>query len=89
MKGVNNGNVAPSGTDIQANQSTVIGSNPIEHWSKEKKLEKLANYSACQANECKCFGYKVPVHEVSKKDDLCRACSHSQSKIFSMSLVKT
>jgi hypothetical protein len=24
--------------------------NPIEYWSKEKKLEKLANYSACQVN---------------------------------------
>jgi hypothetical protein len=25
-----------------------LASNEIECWSKEKKLEKLANYSACQ-----------------------------------------
>ncbi len=38
---------------------SAFSSNPIDSWSKEKKLVKLANYSACQTLDCKCFGYKV------------------------------
>lgn len=56
-----------------------LANDPIECWPKEKKLEKLANYSACQSNECKCFGYKIPINEASKRDELCRACNHSQN----------
>ena len=28
-----------------------IAKNPIEMWTKDKKLEKLANYSACQVKK--------------------------------------
>lgn len=79
-----NGDGAAAAADLE---------NPIESWPKEKKLEKLANYSACQAGECKCFGFKVPIVEASlaltgtataaasgQKAELCRACSHSQAE---------
>jgi histone acetyltransferase len=75
MATVTNGTASSSGGEPQATSS-----NPIDTWSKDKKLEKLANYSACQTAECKCFGYKVPTSEpTSRKDDTCRACSHAQA----------
>jgi histone acetyltransferase len=98
MAGITNGtngsgdsNGKGGGTMTVAMAAT-IGDNPIESWSKERKLEKLANYSACQASECKCFGFKVPIQAetssgttgtgamASQKAEMCRACAHGQAE---------
>lgn len=57
-------------------------------WPQEKKLLKLANYSACQAEECKCTGWKnaqpiikTPKGEIQQPlinfSDPCKLCNHS------------
>ncbi|KAL6257354.1 hypothetical protein P5V15_010930 [Pogonomyrmex californicus] len=57
------------------------------NWPQEKKLLKLANYSACQTEECKCIGWKnaQPIMKSSKGEiiqpvisfsDPCKLCSH-------------
>jgi hypothetical protein len=30
----------------------------VEGWTREKKLEKISQYSACQVETCKCNGFK-------------------------------
>ncbi|XP_071579451.1 histone acetyltransferase KAT2A-like isoform X2 [Temnothorax nylanderi] len=58
------------------------------NWPHEKKLLKLANYSACQAKECKCTGWKnaqpiirSPKGEIQQPlitfSDPCKLCTHS------------
>ncbi|XP_014226861.1 histone acetyltransferase KAT2B [Trichogramma pretiosum] len=50
-----------------------------------KKLLKLANYSACQIDQCKCSGWKHPQVRVPKTEaptiptfgESCRSCSHT------------
>ncbi|XP_011870976.1 PREDICTED: histone acetyltransferase KAT2A-like [Vollenhovia emeryi] len=58
------------------------------NWPQEKKLLKLANYSACQAEECKCINWKnaqppirSPKGEIQQPvitfSDPCKTCTHS------------
>lgn len=60
----------------------------VYNWPHNKKLLKLAIYSACQTQECACNGWKtpVPVKGVQRVDstqplasftDPCRNCAHS------------
>lgn len=60
----------------------------VFNWPQSKKLLKLANYSACQSEECKCNGWKNSQPPVkSPKNDLqqpqtnftdpCRSCKHT------------
>ena len=37
-----------SGGLVATSSAHALANDPIECWPKEKKLEKLANYSACQ-----------------------------------------
>ncbi|XP_039313828.1 histone acetyltransferase KAT2A isoform X2 [Solenopsis invicta] len=57
------------------------------NWPQEKKLLKLANYSACQVEECKCTGWKSmqplirsPKGEIQTPvinfSDPCKICTH-------------
>ncbi|KYM82155.1 Histone acetyltransferase KAT2A [Atta colombica] len=57
------------------------------NWPQEKKLLKLANYSACQVEECKCTGWKnaQPIIKSPKGEiqqpvinffDPCKMCTH-------------
>ncbi|XP_011684827.1 PREDICTED: histone acetyltransferase KAT2A-like isoform X2 [Wasmannia auropunctata] len=57
------------------------------NWPREKKLLKLANYSACQTEECKCTGWKnaqpivkSPKGEIQQPvinfSDPCKTCTH-------------
>lgn len=56
----------------------------VYSWPHDKKLLKLAIYSACQAAECKCSGWKTPVSpdkpprmDVASFSDPCRICFHT------------
>nr|CAD7441630.1 unnamed protein product [Timema bartmani] len=54
----------------------------VYNWPHDKKLLKLAIYSACQAAECKCNGWKAPVPPAKSQPlatfvDPCRSCSHT------------
>ena len=57
------------------------------NWPQEKKLLKLANYSACQTQDCKCTGWKnaqsiikSPKGEIQQPlisfSDSCKMCIH-------------
>ena len=58
----------------------------LETWTRARKIEKLAFYSACQYENCKCNGWKNPAvnvneHQVSKNvEPICKTCSHIQSE---------
>lgn len=41
-------NVANTSLSVADTNERYVTNNPIEMWPKDKKLEKLANYSACQ-----------------------------------------
>nr|CAD7194017.1 unnamed protein product [Timema douglasi] len=54
----------------------------VYNWPHDKKLLKLAIYSACQAAECKCNGWKAPVPPAKSQPlatfvDPCRSCTHT------------
>ncbi|XP_012270627.1 histone acetyltransferase KAT2A [Orussus abietinus] len=60
----------------------------VFNWPQLKKLLKLANYSACQVEDCKCNGWKnvQPLPKSPKNDmqqpvtnffDPCRSCTHT------------
>ncbi|XP_075217485.1 gcn5 acetyltransferase [Lycorma delicatula] len=59
----------------------------VYSWSQNKKLLKLAIYSACQTEGCKCSGWKVsPAQRANKTDgpiatfaDPCHSCTHQLS----------
>lgn len=54
-------------------------------WPQARKLLKLANYSACQTEECKCNGWKNPMTQKPKPENQqpasfrtsCKTCDHS------------
>ncbi|OWR41628.1 histone acetyltransferase KAT2A like protein [Danaus plexippus plexippus] len=60
----------------------------VYNWSHNKKLLKLAIYSACQEQDCNCNGWKTPVQQAAKTNarasdqppanftDPCRNCNH-------------
>ncbi|PSN51157.1 Histone acetyltransferase KAT2A [Blattella germanica] len=59
----------------------------VYNWPHNKKLLKLAIYSACQADECKCNGWKTPIppaksprvdvsQPLASFTDPCRSCNH-------------
>ncbi|XP_069673616.1 histone acetyltransferase KAT2A [Periplaneta americana] len=61
--------------------------NQVYNWPHNKKLLKLAIYSACQADDCKCNGWKTPTppaksprvdvsQPLASFTDPCRSCSH-------------
>ncbi|XP_033221234.1 histone acetyltransferase KAT2A-like [Belonocnema kinseyi] len=60
----------------------------IYAWPQPKKLIKLANFSACQDEVCKCIGFKsqqVPNNSPQKNvnavfSDPCNTCAHSLEK---------
>jgi histone acetyltransferase len=47
--------------------------NKLDLLSRERKLEKISNYSPCQSEDCKCNGYKVISDSIN-----CKTCSHNQ-----------
>ena len=49
------------------------GMNKFESLTRERKLEKISNYSPCQFENCKCNGYKVISESIN-----CKTCSHNQ-----------
>ncbi|KMQ91854.1 histone acetyltransferase kat2a [Lasius niger] len=60
----------------------------MHNWPQVKKFLKLAGYSACQAEECKCTGWKTvqPITKSQKGEtqqpvinffDPCRLCEHT------------
>uniref|UniRef100_A0A0C9S049 histone acetyltransferase n=1 Tax=Fopius arisanus TaxID=64838 RepID=A0A0C9S049_9HYME len=59
----------------------------VFNWPQVKKLLKLANYSACQVEECKCNGWKnsqqvvkspkSDLQPISNFSDPCRSCTHT------------
>jgi histone acetyltransferase len=53
--------------------SAMSNLNKFELLSRDRKLEKISNYSPCQSENCKCNGYKVISESVS-----CKTCSHNQ-----------
>ncbi len=52
MAGITNGasQSATNSANVKNQTIATASENPIESWPKEKKLEKLATYSACQVN---------------------------------------
>lgn len=51
----------------------------VYNWPNHKKLLKLAVYSACQAEECQCTGWKTtpaPTQTLASNDTPCRNCTH-------------
>ncbi|EEB10824.1 conserved hypothetical protein [Pediculus humanus corporis] len=51
----------------------------VYNWPNHKKLLKLAVYSACQAEECLCTGWKTtpaPTQTLASNDTPCRNCTH-------------
>ncbi|KAH6939019.1 hypothetical protein HPB50_015607 [Hyalomma asiaticum] len=59
----------------------------VKSWPLNKKLEKLAVYSSCKADDCKCNGWKNPnppqtpqrpegPQPLANLNDPCRSCSH-------------
>ncbi|XP_046397212.1 histone acetyltransferase KAT2A isoform X1 [Ischnura elegans] len=59
----------------------------LRNWQRKRKLLKLAIYSACQEEECKCNGWKTPTPptkpphvdvsvSLANFSDPCRSCNH-------------
>ena len=51
----------------------------VYSWPNHKKLLKLAVYSACQAEDCRCTGWKTtpaPTQTLASNDTPCRNCTH-------------
>lgn len=83
-----------SSTQHQSNfQRIALKKQQVAQWSRSKKLEKLATYSGCKAQDCKCTSFKNPnppapqgtagtpriQPEVINLADPCRTCSHTFS----------
>ncbi|XP_059487013.1 histone acetyltransferase KAT2A [Neocloeon triangulifer] len=60
----------------------------VYNWPRNKKILKLAIYSHCQADDCKCNGWKTPqpkspqnkdesVQQLANFQDPCRHCKHT------------
>ncbi len=69
-------------------QRIALKKHQLKTWQRNKKLEKLAVYSQCRADQhnCKCNGWKNPNNNpltpqlnqlnVSQLTDPCRSCAH-------------
>lgn len=79
----------PSSQQKNNLQRIALKKHQVKSWQRNKKLEKLAVYSQCRADEtqCKCNGWKNPnnnplqtplqtQHYVSQLTDPCRSCAH-------------
>jgi len=74
-------------------QKIKLRKQQVQEWSNSRKLEKLAIYSSCKAEEsCKCNGWKNPTTPPNvnnaigfnslppaNMNDPCRSCAHSLS----------
>jgi histone acetyltransferase len=67
--------------------STTTTITSIDVWTREKKLEKISQYTACQVEACKCNGFKLatataaaaasPSTEVEYPiSETCKFCTH-------------
>ena len=78
----------PTSTSALLSSSSSIsnmmsGMNKFESLTRERKLEKISNYSPCQFENCKCNGFKDNNNNSSStKEELCKTCSHEQSVYF-------
>ncbi|KAG5325437.1 KAT2A acetyltransferase, partial [Pseudoatta argentina] len=88
----NNKNVNSSKPQTQGNPTSNLQriqqrKQQTYNWPQEKKLLKLANYSACQTQDCKCTGWKnaqsiikSPKVEIQQPlisfSDSCKMCIH-------------
>lgn len=57
----------------------------VYNWPNHKKLLKLAVYSACQAEDCSCTGWKTtpaPTQTLASNDTPCRNCTHILGRCF-------
>ncbi|KPI98197.1 Histone acetyltransferase KAT2A [Papilio xuthus] len=86
----------PSGSEGASRQSNLQRiqqrKQQVYNWPHNKKLLKLAIYSACQTPECSCNGWKAPVAQQPAKanartdqplanfTDPCRNCNHILEK---------
>ncbi|XP_013141094.1 PREDICTED: histone acetyltransferase KAT2A [Papilio polytes] len=86
----------PSGSEGASRQSNLQRiqqrKQQVYNWPHNKKLLKLAIYSACQTPECSCNGWKAPVSQQPTKamprtdqplanfSDPCRNCNHILEK---------
>jgi histone acetyltransferase len=82
-------------TNLMINAATNFTMDPasykkvaLETWTRTRKIEKLAYYSGCQNESCKCNGWKNPVNINDQSSNnsesttpLCKTCSHPQSKL--------
>ena len=66
----------------------------LETWTRTRKIEKLAYYSACQNENCKCNGWKNPVNlndQVNQNNEtslpVCKTCSHPQSMLLQKNFI--
>ncbi|KAG6440336.1 hypothetical protein O3G_MSEX001186 [Manduca sexta] len=88
----------PTGTEGQASRQSNLQriqqrKQQVYNWPHNKKLLKLAIYSACQTPDCNCNGWKTPMPQQPGKNnpradnqplagfnDPCRNCSHILEK---------
>lgn len=74
-----------------ATQMSKYQQQVVDGWTREKKLEKISQYSACQVDTCKCNGFKSSTNtndnnnnnsEQESATSSCKFCSHLLSKHF-------
>ncbi|XP_004922629.1 histone acetyltransferase KAT2A [Bombyx mandarina] len=87
----------PAGSEGQASRQSNLQriqqrKQQVFNWPHNKKLLKLAIYSACQTPDCNCNGWKTPVTQHAGKtpradnqplasfNDVCRNCNHVLEK---------
>nr|XP_018908227.1 PREDICTED: histone acetyltransferase KAT2A [Bemisia tabaci]XP_018908228.1 PREDICTED: histone acetyltransferase KAT2A [Bemisia tabaci] len=83
-----NASAAPSPSPRQNNlQRIQQRKQQVYNWQSAKKILKLAIYSACQSDGCKCTGWKAPLSpnksprvdvatQLANFPDPCRNCTH-------------
>ena len=79
----NNNNEQTSFFNTNLNESCSSKKNALENWPKSKKINKISHYSSCQAEECKCNGFKsvsTVSGSESSRESLCKTCSHTQTE---------
>ncbi|CAH0397112.1 unnamed protein product [Chilo suppressalis] len=96
--GASSSSATPAGSEGQASRQSNLQriqqrKEQVYNWPHNKKLLKLAIYSACQTPDCTCNGWKTPVTQQAGKNnaradnqplasfnDPCRNCNHILEK---------
>lgn len=87
VAGALNGNQTEPAARSNSVHRIQLRKKQVFHWPHSKKLLKLAIYSACQTDTCKCNGWKAPnpparspraeaTQPLANFTDPCRSCSH-------------